>query len=72
MSFSFVSQILKVWTGRGSILHLIQQIREHTKAVTGLAILQSGEMLYSGSLDKTARVRSNDSFTYAIFIQVVD
>lgn len=49
---------IKVWTGRGSILHLIQQIREHTKAVTGLAILQSGEMLYSGSLDKTARVWS--------------
>ncbi|KAH9762404.1 RING-type E3 ubiquitin transferase [Citrus sinensis] len=40
---------IKVWTGRGSILHLIQQIREHTKAVTGLAILQSGEMLYSGA-----------------------
>ncbi|KAJ0091094.1 hypothetical protein Patl1_13281 [Pistacia atlantica] len=49
---------IKVWTGRGSILHLIQEIREHTKAVTGLAVLQSEERLYSGSLDKTARVWS--------------
>ncbi|KAJ4708471.1 RING-type E3 ubiquitin transferase [Melia azedarach] len=49
---------IKVWTGRGSILHLIQEIQEHSKAVTGLAILQSGESLYSGSLDKTARVWS--------------
>ncbi|XVF88573.1 hypothetical protein PTKIN_Ptkin19aG0061500 [Pterospermum kingtungense] len=47
---------IKVWTGRGSILHLVQEIREHTKAVTSLYILQSGERLYSGSLDKTARV----------------
>ncbi|KAH9762403.1 RING-type E3 ubiquitin transferase [Citrus sinensis] len=54
---------IKVWTGRGSILHLIQQIREHTKAVTGLAILQSGEMLYSGSLDKTARVHLRNGKT---------
>ncbi|XWS17290.1 hypothetical protein CRYUN_Cryun33cG0054600 [Craigia yunnanensis] len=49
---------LKVWTGRGSFLHLVQEIREHTKAVTSLCILQSEERLYSGSLDKTARVWS--------------
>ncbi|GLU09894.1 hypothetical protein SLE2022_267290 [Rubroshorea leprosula] len=49
---------IKVWNGRGNILHLIQEIREHTKAVTSLSILQSGERLYSGSLDKTARVWS--------------
>ncbi|XP_021277287.1 putative E3 ubiquitin-protein ligase LIN isoform X1 [Herrania umbratica] len=49
---------IKVWTGRGSILHLIQEIREHSKPVTSLYILQSGERLYSGSLDKTARVWS--------------
>ncbi|XP_022755020.1 putative E3 ubiquitin-protein ligase LIN-1 isoform X2 [Durio zibethinus] len=49
---------IKVWSGRGSILHLVQEIREHTKAVTSLYILQSGERLYSGSLDKTARVCS--------------
>ncbi|CAK7337433.1 unnamed protein product [Dovyalis caffra] len=54
---------IKVWTGKGSILHLIQETREHTKGVTSLAVLQSGEKLYSGSLDKTARVWSigNDS-----------
>ena len=51
-------QILKVWTGKGSVLHLIQETREHTKAVTSLAILQSGEVLYSGSLDRTTRVWS--------------
>eukprot|EP00258_Populus_trichocarpa_P029487 XP_024445506.1 putative E3 ubiquitin-protein ligase LIN-2 isoform X2 [Populus trichocarpa] len=56
---------IKVWTGKGSILHLIQEIREHTKAVTSLAVLQPGEKLYSGSLDRTARVWSigNESLT---------
>ncbi|KAI6681868.1 hypothetical protein NL676_035749 [Syzygium grande] len=49
---------IKVWTGRGSILHQIQEVREHTKAVTSLAISQSGERLYSGSLDKTTKVWS--------------
>ncbi|CAN6540986.1 unnamed protein product [Malus baccata var. baccata] len=49
---------IKVWTGKGSVLHLIQETREHTKAVTSLAILQSGEVLYSGSLDRTTRVWS--------------
>ncbi|KAK9269400.1 hypothetical protein L1049_001173 [Liquidambar formosana] len=52
---------IKVWTGRGSILHLVQETREHTKAVTSLAILQSGEKLYSGSLDRTTRVCSYNS-----------
>ncbi|KAH7511943.1 hypothetical protein FEM48_Zijuj12G0037400 [Ziziphus jujuba var. spinosa] len=47
---------IKVWTGKGSILHLIQETREHNKAVTSLAILSAGERLYSGSLDKTTRV----------------
>lgn len=56
MAFCF--QFLKVWTGKGSVLHLIQETREHTKAVTSLAILQSGESLYSGSLDRTTRVWS--------------
>ncbi|KAL5768811.1 hypothetical protein ACOSP7_015355 [Xanthoceras sorbifolium] len=49
---------IKVWTGRGSILHLVQEVREHTKAVTSLSVLHSGEKLYSGSLDKTVRVWS--------------
>ncbi|KAG6662225.1 hypothetical protein CIPAW_03G228700 [Carya illinoinensis] len=51
---------IKVWTGRGSILHPIQEVREHTKAVTALAILHPGERLYSGSLDRTTRVWSVD------------
>ncbi|KAK8513815.1 hypothetical protein V6N13_002531 [Hibiscus sabdariffa] len=49
---------IKVWAGTGSTLHLVQEIREHTKAITSLFILQNGERLYSGSLDKTARVWS--------------
>ncbi|XP_024024111.1 putative E3 ubiquitin-protein ligase LIN-1 [Morus notabilis] len=49
---------IKVWTGKGSILHLIQEIREHTKAVTSLAVLAAGERLYSGSLDRSARIWS--------------
>ncbi|XP_062090820.1 putative E3 ubiquitin-protein ligase LIN-1 isoform X2 [Humulus lupulus] len=47
-----------VWTGKGSILHLIQEIREHTKAITSLTILPAAERLYSGSLDRTSRVWS--------------
>uniref|UniRef100_A0A2N9H1T4 RING-type E3 ubiquitin transferase n=1 Tax=Fagus sylvatica TaxID=28930 RepID=A0A2N9H1T4_FAGSY len=59
--------IIKVWTGRGSILHLMQEVREHTKAVTSLAIFQSGERLYSGSLDRTTRVWSvNDDEMHCI------
>lgn len=49
---------IKVWTGKGSILHLIQEVQEHTKAVTSLAILAAGERLCSGSLDRTTRVWS--------------
>uniref|UniRef100_A0A7N0TJ17 RING-type E3 ubiquitin transferase n=2 Tax=Kalanchoe fedtschenkoi TaxID=63787 RepID=A0A7N0TJ17_KALFE len=49
---------IKAWTGRGSILHLIQQTREHSKAVTSLAVMPQGDKLYSGSLDKTTRVWS--------------
>ncbi|XP_059634944.1 putative E3 ubiquitin-protein ligase LIN [Cornus florida] len=46
---------IKVWTGNGRV-QLVQETREHTKAVTSLAILQSGERLYSGSLDRSVRV----------------
>ncbi|XP_064943831.1 putative E3 ubiquitin-protein ligase LIN isoform X2 [Musa acuminata AAA Group] len=44
---------IKVWKGDESILHLVHETNEHSKAVTSLAISQSGEKLYSGSLDKT-------------------
>ncbi|KAG9453788.1 hypothetical protein H6P81_006692 [Aristolochia fimbriata] len=50
--------VIKVWTGRGSLLHLILEVREHSKAVTSLVVLQSGEKLYSGSLDKSIRMWS--------------
>lgn len=50
------SSILKVWTTGGPELHLIQEIHEHTKPVTGLTVLHSSEKLYSGSLDRTVRV----------------
>ncbi|GJT68595.1 putative E3 ubiquitin-protein ligase LIN-1 isoform X1 [Tanacetum coccineum] len=46
---------IKVWTGKGSLLHPIQEVREHSKAVTSLTVLQSGDTLYSGSHDKTVR-----------------
>lgn len=51
---------IKVLTGKGRILRLIQETQEHTKAVTSLTVLQSGDTLYSGSLDKTVRVWSID------------
>ncbi|XP_068653023.1 putative E3 ubiquitin-protein ligase LIN [Aristolochia californica] len=50
--------VIKVWTGRGSLLHLTSEVQEHSKAVTSLVVLQSGEKLYSGSLDKSIRAWS--------------
>ncbi|KAL0315653.1 UNVERIFIED_CONTAM: putative E3 ubiquitin-protein ligase LIN-1 [Sesamum radiatum] len=47
---------IKVWSSEVSELHLIQEICEHTKAVTSLAVLHSSDKLYSGSLDRTVRV----------------
>ncbi|KAI3790166.1 hypothetical protein L2E82_02999 [Cichorium intybus] len=52
---------IKMWTSKGSVLRLNQEIREHTKAVTSLTILPSGNTLYSGSHDKTIRVWSINS-----------
>ncbi|XP_077210916.1 putative E3 ubiquitin-protein ligase LIN-1 isoform X2 [Tasmannia lanceolata] len=49
---------LNVWSGRGSLLQLIQETQEHSKAITSLAILQSGDKLYSGSLDRSVRAWS--------------
>lgn len=65
--FNFFFQILdkptKVWICKdkgkgGSVLRLAQEIREHTKAVTSLTVVPSGNTLYSGSHDKTIRVRN--------------
>ncbi|KAL9151413.1 hypothetical protein ABFS82_11G050100 [Erythranthe guttata] len=47
---------IKVWKSENSELNLIQEIHEHTKHVTSLAVVHSSEKLYSGSLDKTVRV----------------
>lgn len=47
---------LKAWDCRKKILSLIQEVREHTKSVTSLAVSSSGEKLYSGSHDKTIRI----------------
>jgi WD40 repeat protein len=38
------------------MIRLIQEVREHTKAVTCLYVSSSGDKLYSGSSDKTIRV----------------
>jgi len=35
----------------------LQEIQEHTKAVTNLVISESGDRLYSGSLDRTSKVK---------------
>ncbi|XP_020097769.1 putative E3 ubiquitin-protein ligase LIN-1 [Ananas comosus] len=47
---------IKVWEGSDRLLHPVNEFREHSKAVTSLAISNSGERLYSGSLDKFIRV----------------
>ncbi|KAF5181242.1 Ring-type e3 ubiquitin transferase, partial [Thalictrum thalictroides] len=46
---------IKVWDAGKRVLRLIQEAREHTKAVTCLSVPSSGDKLYSGSLDKTIR-----------------
>ncbi|XP_039143761.1 putative E3 ubiquitin-protein ligase LIN-1 [Dioscorea cayenensis subsp. rotundata] len=45
---------IKVWSGVESLLNLIQEAHDHSKAVTSLTV--SGERIYSGSTDKTMRV----------------
>ncbi|KAJ4702129.1 RING-type E3 ubiquitin transferase [Melia azedarach] len=47
---------IKMWDSGKRVLRLIQEVREHTKAVTCLYVPPSGDKLYSGSLDKTIRV----------------
>jgi WD40 repeat protein len=50
-------ELLKVWTLKDNVLLLLQEIQEHTKAVTNLTISEPGDRLYSGSLDRTAKVK---------------
>ena len=47
----------QVWDATKRVPRLIQEVREHTKAVTCLYISSPGDKLYSGSLDKTIRVK---------------
>ncbi|XP_065880979.1 putative E3 ubiquitin-protein ligase LIN-1 [Euphorbia lathyris] len=47
---------IKVWDAGKGIPRLIQEVREHSKAVTCLYVPSSGDKLYSGSLDKTIRI----------------
>ncbi|KAF8410441.1 hypothetical protein HHK36_002970 [Tetracentron sinense] len=47
---------IKVWDAGKRVLRLIQEVREHTKAVTCLYVQSAGDKMYSGSLDKTIRV----------------
>ncbi|KAK9059900.1 hypothetical protein SSX86_020604 [Deinandra increscens subsp. villosa] len=47
---------IKIWDAGKRALRLIQEVREHSKAVTCLYIPPSHDKLYSGSLDKTIRV----------------
>ncbi|KAK7291478.1 hypothetical protein RIF29_06652 [Crotalaria pallida] len=49
---------IKVWKVQDSLIHLLQETKEHTKDVTSLAISESGDRLFSGSLDRTAKVWS--------------
>ncbi|XP_024627707.1 putative E3 ubiquitin-protein ligase LIN-1 isoform X2 [Medicago truncatula] len=49
---------IKVWTLKDNELLLLQEIQEHTKAVTNLTISEPGDRLYSGSLDRTAKIWS--------------
>lgn len=48
---------VKVWIVKDSLFRLLQETQEHTKAVTSLAISESGDRLHSGSLDRTVKVK---------------
>lgn len=50
-----------MWTLKDNVLLLLQEIQEHTKAVPNLTISESGDRLYSGSLDRTAKVKNDSS-----------
>ncbi|XP_077246554.1 putative E3 ubiquitin-protein ligase LIN-1 isoform X2 [Tasmannia lanceolata] len=47
---------IKVWDAGKRVLRLIQEVHEHTKAVSCLFIPPAGDKLYSGSLDRTIRI----------------
>nr|XP_043615658.1 putative E3 ubiquitin-protein ligase LIN-1 [Erigeron canadensis] len=47
---------IKIWDTSKKTLRLIQEVREHAKAVTCLYVSPSSDKLYSGSLDKTIRI----------------
>ncbi|PWA53627.1 E3 ubiquitin-protein ligase LIN-1 [Artemisia annua] len=47
---------IKVWDTSKKSMRLIQEVREHAKAVTCLYFPPSSDKLYSGSLDKTIRI----------------
>ncbi|KAL7584374.1 putative E3 ubiquitin-protein ligase LIN-1 [Lactuca sativa] len=47
---------IKVWDSGKKALRLIQEVRDHAKAVTCLYVSPSSDKIYSGSLDKTIRV----------------
>ncbi|XP_051139219.1 putative E3 ubiquitin-protein ligase LIN-1 [Andrographis paniculata] len=49
---------IKVWDTDKRVPRLIQEAREHSKAVTCLCISPTYDKLYTGSLDKTIRVWS--------------
>nr|POE88511.1 putative e3 ubiquitin-protein ligase lin-1 [Quercus suber] len=49
---------IKVWDVGKRLPRLVQEVREHTKAITCLYVPSSGDKLYSGSFDKTIRVWS--------------
>ncbi|KAG5543008.1 hypothetical protein RHGRI_015935 [Rhododendron griersonianum] len=47
---------IKVWDAGTRVPQLLQEVREHIKAVTCLYVSSSGDKMYSGSMDKTIRV----------------
>ncbi|CAN1314976.1 Putative E3 ubiquitin-protein ligase LIN-1 [Linum perenne] len=47
---------IKLWDAGKRVPRVIQELREHTKAVTCLYLSPGDNKLYSGSLDKTIRV----------------
>ncbi|KAK7267008.1 hypothetical protein RIF29_19671 [Crotalaria pallida] len=57
-----------VWAVKDNLFHLLQEIQEHTKAVTSLVITESGDKLYSGSLDRTLKVKHSSTILISMSV----
>lgn len=57
-----------MWDAGTRVPQLLQEVREHIKAVTCLYVSSSGDKMYSGSMDKTIRVKCTVALFFFYFL----